>query len=109
MLRERAAAEVARLQTEAHEHRRVVRDEATTTLAAARADADTIRAEAHDILAQARSEVGALAERRDDITEQLGYLSGVIEALAVPEHFATVAQDTTPQHDPTTQETIGTR
>jgi len=109
MLRERAAAEVARLQTEAHEHRRAVRDEATTTLAAARADADNTRAEAHELLAQARVEVGALAERRDDITEQLSYLSGVIEALAVPEHSAAVAEDTKADHDPTTQETIGTR
>ena len=89
LLRERAAESVARLQTEAHEHRRAVRDEATATLAAARADADTSRAEARDLLTQARAEVKVLADRRDDITAQLGNLSGVIEALAVPERAAT--------------------
>jgi len=92
VLRERAASEVARLQTEAHEHRRAVREEATTTLAAARTDADAIRTEARDLLVHARSEVRVLAERRDDITEQLGHLSGVIEALAVSEHSAVVAE-----------------
>ena len=86
VLRERAASEVARLQVEAHDHRRAVRDEATTTLAAARADADTNRAEARGLLTQARAEVKVLAQRRDDITAQLSRLSGVIEALAVPEH-----------------------
>ena len=34
---------------------------------------------------RARDEVNTLAARRDDITRQLGRLSGVIEALAVPE------------------------
>ncbi|MDQ1535641.1 MAG: hypothetical protein QOE58_34 [Actinomycetota bacterium] len=88
LLREHAAAEVARLQTDAHEHRRAVRHEATTTLAAARADADSSRTEARDLLTKARAEVQALADRRDDINEQLGKMSGVIEALAVPEHHA---------------------
>ncbi|MBC7559524.1 MAG: hypothetical protein H7270_09240 [Dermatophilaceae bacterium] len=91
VLRERAAAEVLRLQTEAHDHRRAVRDEATTTLAAARADANTSRTHARDLLTQARAEVKVLAERRDDITAQLGHLSGVIEALAVPERSAVLA------------------
>ena len=85
LLRERAAEAVSALQTEAHEHRRAVRDEATTTLAAARADADASRAEARMLLTQARAEVKVLADRRDDITQQLGNLQGVIEALAVPE------------------------
>jgi len=91
VLRERAASEVARLQTEAHAHRRTVREEATTILAAARADADSSRAETRDLLAHARAEVAVLAQRRDAITEQLGHLSGVIEALAVSEHSAAVA------------------
>jgi hypothetical protein len=85
LLRERAAEAVSQLQTEAHEHRRAVRDEATTTLAAARADADASRNEARMLLTQARAEVKVLADRRDDIAQQLGHLSGVIEALAVPE------------------------
>lgn len=88
VLRERAAAEVARLQTQAHEHRRTVRDEAMTTLATARADADRNRAQARDLLIHARAEVAVLAQRRDDITAQLGHLSGVVEALAVPERSA---------------------
>ena len=92
VVRERAAAEVARLQTEASEHRRAVREEATSTLAAARADADANRAQARDLLKKARAEVRALASRRDDITAQLGHLSGVIEALAVPERTALTAQ-----------------
>jgi hypothetical protein len=85
VLRERSATDVSRLQTEAHEQRRAVRDEATAILAAARTDADTSRAEARELLTQARAEVRALAERRDDINAQLGHLSGVIEALAVPQ------------------------
>jgi hypothetical protein len=123
VLRERAAAEVARLQTEAHQHRREVREEATATLAAARADADTSRAEARDLLILARAEVAVLAQRRDDITEQLGHLSGVIEALAVSEHAEAVAglsaavadipepipQNQHPNPQPTTEATTGTR
>jgi hypothetical protein len=96
VLRERAAEEVSRLQTEAHQHRRAVRDEATTTLAAARADADTSRTEARELLTRARAEVNALAERRDDITEQLSHLSGVIEALAVPERYAPAGRPAKP-------------
>jgi hypothetical protein len=37
------------------------------------------------MLERARAEVAVLAGRREDITRQLGHLSGVIEALAVPE------------------------
>ena len=40
------------------------------------------------MLERARSEVAALASRRQDITTQLGHLSGVINALAVPEKSA---------------------
>jgi hypothetical protein len=40
------------------------------------------------MLERARSEVAALASRRQDITTQLGHLSGVINALAVPERSA---------------------
>ena len=43
VLRQRAAETVSRLQREAHEHRRAVRDEATSTLAAARADTSRAR------------------------------------------------------------------
>jgi hypothetical protein len=42
--------------------------------------------------------VAALAARREDITRQLGHLSGVIEALAVPEttRTSTTPTSTTP-------------
>jgi hypothetical protein len=116
VLRQRAAETVSRLQREAHEHRRAVRDEATSTLAAARADADTSRAEARDLLTHARAEVKVLAARRDDITAQLGNLSGVIEALAVPgpprvtgDGAAPIPEDAEPHLSLTTIATTGTR
>ena len=40
--------------------------------------------EAADMLQRARAEVAKLASRRDNIASELGHLSGVIEALAVP-------------------------
>ena len=40
-----------------------------------------------------------LAARRDDITAQLGQLSGVIEALAVPERTAIITGLSTPDED----------
>jgi hypothetical protein len=49
------------------------------------------------MLERARAEVASLASRREDITRQLGSLSGVINALAVPEHQPTPA---TPSNDP---------
>jgi hypothetical protein len=55
-------------------------------LADARAEADQLRSTARTLLADARSEVDALARRRTAITAELGQLSGVIEALAVPEN-----------------------
>lgn len=49
-----------------------------------RRDADRIRADAQTMLELARSEVALQASRRDSIANELGNLSGVIEALAVP-------------------------
>jgi hypothetical protein len=76
----------------------------------ARADADRIREEARTMLERARAEVSVLAGRREDITRQLGHLSGVIEALAVPESPAARRADTPPTlpattHDETEQHT----
>ena len=70
----------------------------------ARADADRIREEALDMLERARAEDAALAARRVDITRQLGHLSGVIEALAVPETTRTSTTPTSP-HEETEQAT----
>lgn len=85
LIRERTGADVEKLQREAHENRRSARTELVQTIADARAEADTLRADARRILAEARGEVEVLTRRRNDITSQLGNLSGVIEALAVSE------------------------
>ena len=65
-------------------------------MSSARTEADQLRAEARTMLDRARAEVAALAKRRDDITAQLGTLSGVIEALAVPESAPPDDPPTTP-------------
>lgn len=57
------------------------------TLAEARDEADQLRAQAREAVEAARAEVHTLAARRDDINTQLGHLSNVIEALAVPERL----------------------
>jgi hypothetical protein len=101
LVRERTAQEIERLQRETHESHRLAREELVTTTAQARADADRVREEARSMLERARAEVAALASRRQDITTQLGHLSGVIDALAVPERAATPAPATP---DPATPE-----
>jgi hypothetical protein len=53
-------------------------------VADARAEADELRAQARRTLEDARAEIALLARRRDGITAELGQLSGVIQALAVP-------------------------
>ena len=52
-------------------------------MAEARAEADELRTEAYRMLDDARDEVAALTTRRDEIADELGRLSGVIEALSV--------------------------
>ena len=101
VIRERTAAELEQLQRETWDKARTTRDEAVAMLAQAMVDADAVRTEARAMMDRARSEVAALARRRDDINAQLGHLSGVIEALAVPERQG--GGDSTPtredQHD----------
>ena len=48
----------------------------------ARSEADRLRTEAYQVLDDARAEVATLTTRRDEIAEELGRLSGVIEALS---------------------------
>jgi hypothetical protein len=84
-VRERAADDLARAQEEARELRRSARDEAARAIAEARSEADELRSKARSILAEARAEVAVLSAHRDEISKQLGDLSGVIEALAVAE------------------------
>jgi hypothetical protein len=83
-LREQVAAEVVRTQRDAQDELRARRQEATDHLAEARRDADEMRTQAKQLLAEAREEVAVLARRREAITNELGELSGVIQALAVP-------------------------
>jgi crotonyl-CoA reductase len=81
---ERIAEQVSVTQREAQDQRREARTEATRLVAEARRDADVLRTEAHRLLEEARAEVAELTRRRDSIAAELGQLSGVIEALAVP-------------------------
>jgi hypothetical protein len=70
---------------EAHEYHRAARAEIIKASEEARIRADAVRAEAHAAVERARAEVHTLASRRDAITAQLGHLSGVIDALALPD------------------------
>ena len=81
-------------QRTADEELRRARAESAAIIAEARQEADDLRAQARRIVEEARAEVAALARQRESITEELGQLSGVIQALAVP----------TPTHPSTTQE-----
>jgi len=65
----------------------------------ARQRADIVRAEAQAAVERARAEVHVLAARRDAITAQLGNLSGVIDALAVPEQPSTTESPSTPDQE----------
>jgi uncharacterized membrane protein YqiK len=82
-LRERVAEQTAAAQRDAEEARRVARAEAVRLVGEAQAEAEQLRAQARRALDEARAEVAALATRRDEIAEELGRLSGVIEALSV--------------------------
>ncbi len=84
-MRERAAEDVERFQLEAHEAHRAARAEIVRASEEARVHAERLRGEARAAVERAREEVNTLAARRDDINRQLGRLSGVIEALSVPE------------------------
>jgi len=72
------------LRQDTFEQTSLTRAEAVQLLREARNDADRVRREADEMLWKARAEVSRLAARRDNIASELGHLSGVIEALAVP-------------------------
>ena len=93
-LREQVAEHVLQQQRTADEELRRARTEGAALVAAAREEADELRAQARRIVEDARAEVALLARQRDGITQELGQLSGVIQALAVP----------TPTQPPTAQE-----
>jgi len=85
MMRSAVAEEVVRLRSEAAEELRSAREEAAATLRTAQGEAEELRSRARTLLDEARAEVTELRERRDRITGELSQLSGVIEALAVPD------------------------
>ncbi len=84
-VRENAADHLSRAQDEAREARRHATDEGQRVLSLARAESDEMRSKARAILAEARADVAVLTAQRDEISKQLGDLSGVIDALAVIE------------------------
>ena len=73
------------MRAEAAEELRSAREEAAETLRTAQAEAEELRSRARTLLDDARAEVTELRGRRDRITGELSQLSGVIEALAVPD------------------------
>ncbi|MDR2895604.1 MAG: hypothetical protein LBV30_02980, partial [Propionibacteriaceae bacterium] len=83
--RARAMAEMEELQRTVTERTSRSRQEAIDVVTQARQDAEAIRGEVREYMERARMEAATLARRRDNIAAQLGQLSGVIEALAVPE------------------------
>ena len=101
LLRERVAAEVVKQQRAASDELRTAREQAAAHVAAARAEADEIRAKARALLDDARTEVTVLTRRRDEIAAELGGLSGVIQALAVsPDEPADATSDSLTPHPP---------
>ncbi|MBI4900277.1 MAG: hypothetical protein HY829_07350, partial [Actinobacteria bacterium] len=99
LIRERTATDLEALQRETYESVRATREDAIELLATARTEADQVRREARAQLDKARAEVGTLARRRDDINAQLGHLSGVIEALAVPDEAGPTTQQAHPMEE----------
>jgi hypothetical protein len=96
-LREQIAQEVLHKQHTADDELRRARAESARVVAAAREEADELRAQARRTLEEAREEIALLARRRDGITAELGQLSGVIQALAVPtSHPSPHTQDPEP-------------
>jgi chromosome segregation ATPase len=75
------------------------REEAAEHLRAARAEADDLRGQARRHLDDAREEVARLHKRREEITRELGDLSGVIAALAVPGEETTGREQLSQQAD----------
>jgi F0F1-type ATP synthase membrane subunit b/b' len=84
-VRAHVAEEVGRTQQEMFELRRVTKAEVAELMQRARADADEARSQARQSVADARAEMEELQVRRQAITLELGGLSGVIEALSMPD------------------------
>jgi chromosome segregation ATPase len=97
VMRSAVADEVVRLRAEASEELRNARGEAAETLSRAQSEAEELRATARRLLDEARAEVTELRERRDRITGELSQLSGVIEALAVPDDQRPTPHEESPE------------
>jgi hypothetical protein len=87
-VRAHVAEEVGRTQQEMFELRRTTKAEVAELMQRARADADQARTQARQSVADAHAEVEELQARRQAITLELGGLSGVIEALSMPDFNA---------------------
>ena len=104
VLRGQVAAEVARGQREAQDLLSKSRSEASQVTEEAAVESERTRERARTMLEEARSEVAALALRRDDIVRELGEVSGVIAALAVPTSRFGAPQP--PGRDPATADDV---
>ncbi len=87
------ALEILEKEHAADDELRRARAEGAGLVASARAEADELRAQARRTLEDARAEIALLARRRDGITAELGQLSGVIQALAVPHPHPPTSED----------------
>jgi vacuolar-type H+-ATPase subunit H len=92
-LREQVALEILAKERAADDELRRARAAGAGMVADARAEADELRAQARRTLDDARAEIALLARRRDGITAELGQLSGVIQALAVPHPHPSTAEE----------------
>ena len=81
------------MQSETRDLRRAANDDVNRMITRARTEADELRSAARTLLAEARAEVAVLSAHRDEISKQLGDLSGVINALAVAENAEGPRQD----------------
>ena len=71
------------MQRESYANALAAREQAVAVLAQARADADAVRAEARAQMDRAREEVAVLTRRREEVTAQLGQLSGALNSLTL--------------------------
>lgn len=76
---------MTRSRATAAEERRRAREESLAHVAEGRAEADQLREGARRAVERARAEIAQLQAQRDTIAGELAQLSGVIEALSVPE------------------------
>jgi len=84
-VRQRVAEDLAKAQWELHEVRQAAKAERDAIIGSATTEAEEIRSRAREAAERARTELAELTQRRNTIARELASLSGVIDALAVPE------------------------